>query len=96
MGFSPSRRIPSIEKPSVLEEKQLPSHLSYAYLSASSTLLMIILSYLSQLEEEKMLRVLREHREAVGWCLADIKGIRPSMYMHRILLEDDSKPTIEA
>ena len=43
-----------------------------------------------------MLRVLREHKEAIGWSLANIKGIRPSMCMHRILLEDDNKPTIEA
>ena len=40
--------------------------------------------------------MLREHKEAVGWSLADIKGIKPSMCMHRILLEDDSKPSMEA
>ena len=40
--------------------------------------------------------MLREHKEAIGWSLADIKGIRSSMCMHRILLEDDNKPTIEA
>ena len=40
--------------------------------------------------------MLREHKEAIGWSLADIKGIRPSMYMHQILLEDENKPTIEA
>ena len=43
-----------------------------------------------------MLRVLREHKEAIGWSLANIKGIRPSMCMHRILLEDDNKLTIKA
>ena len=32
----------------------------------------------------------------IGWSLADIKGIRPSMCMHRILLEEDSKPTVDA
>ena len=48
------------------------------------------------MEEEKLLRVLKEHQEAIGWSLADIKGIRPSMCMHRILLEDDSRPIIEA
>ena len=35
-------------------------------------------------------------RFAIGWSLADIKGIRPSMCMHRILLEDNSKPSVEA
>ena len=43
-----------------------------------------------------MLRVLREHKNAIGWTLVDIMGIHPSMCMHRILLEDNSKPSIEA
>ena len=46
LGSSPSRPIPSIEKPPVLEEKPFPSHLRYVYLGASSTLAVIILSYL--------------------------------------------------
>ena len=93
---SPTYPIPLIEKPTVLEEKPLPSHLKHAYLGASPTLPVIILSYLSQVENEKLLRVLREHKKAIRWCMVDIKGIRPSMCMNRILLEDDSKPTIEA
>ena len=32
LGASPSRLIPSIEKPPILEEKQLPTNLKYAYL----------------------------------------------------------------
>ena len=43
-----------------------------------------------------MLRVLRDHKAAIGWSLADLKGIRPSMCMHRILLEDSYKPSMEA
>ena len=93
-GSSPSRPIPSIEKPPVLKEKLLPSHLRYAYLGKSSTLLVIISSYLSRMEEGKLLRMLKEHKEAIGWSLDDIKGIRLSMCMHRILLEVDSKATI--
>ena len=54
LGSSPSRPISSIEKPPILEEKPLPSHLRYAYLGESSTLPVIILSYLSQVEEEKL------------------------------------------
>ena len=48
------------------------------------------------MEEEKILKVLKKHKEAIGWSLADIKKIRPSMCMHRILLEEDSKPTVDA
>ena len=48
------------------------------------------------MEEEKLLRVFRDHKDAIGWSLADLKGIRPSMCMHRILLEDGHKPSVEA
>ena len=40
--------------------------------------------------------MLREHKTTIGWTIADIKGISPSMCMHRILLEEGSKPTKEA
>ena len=42
------------------------------------------------------MRILRDHKDALGWSLADLKGIRPSMCMHRILLEDGHKPSFEA
>ena len=79
-----------------MEEKQLPNHLRYAYLGEESTLLVIISSSFFNMEEEKLLKIFMEHKEAIGWSLADIKGIRPSMCMHRILLEEDSKPTVDA
>ena len=40
--------------------------------------------------------MLKEHQEAIGWSLANIKGIKPSMCMHQILLEGDSKPKVDA
>ena len=79
-----------------MEQKPLPSHLKYAYLGVESTLPVIISVSLTALEEEKLLRVLRDHKHALGWSLADLKGIRPSMCMHRILLEDGHKPSVEA
>ena len=96
LGASPSRLTPSIEKPLIVEEKQLPNHLRYAYLGEESTLPIIISSSLSIMEGEKLLKILKKHKEAIGWSLADIKGIRPSMCMHRILLEEDNKPTVDA
>ena len=57
---------------------------------------MIISTSLIATEEDKLLRVLRDHKDALGWSLADLKGIRPSMCMHRILLEDGHKPSVEA
>ena len=34
--------------------------------------------------------------KAIGWTLADIKGISPSTVMHRILMEDDARSSIDA
>ena len=96
LGASPSRLAPSIKKPPIVEEKQLPNHLRYSYLGEESTLPVIISSSFSNMEEEKLLKILQEHKEAIRWSLADIKGIRPSMCMHGILLEEDSKPTLDA
>ena len=56
---------------------------------------MIISSSLTATQEEKLVNVLRDHKTAIGWTLADIKGISPSTCMHRILLEDGSKPSRE-
>ena len=57
---------------------------------------MIISASLTVEVEDKLLRVLRDHKDALGWSLADLKGIRPSMCMHHILLEDGHKPLVEA
>lgn len=53
---------------------------------------MITSNKLSQIEGEKLVRVLYEHKEAVGRMIANIKGILPSTCMHRILLEEENKP----
>ncbi|KAL0416188.1 UNVERIFIED_CONTAM: Transposon Ty3-G Gag-Pol polyprotein [Sesamum latifolium] len=81
---------------STLELKELPKHLKYAFLGENDTLPVIISNKLSTLEEEKLIRVLREFREAIGWTIADIKGLSPSTCMHRILLEEGAKPSREA
>ena len=39
--------------------------------------------------------MLQEHKEAIGWSIADIKGISPSMVMHRIHLEENAKTSHE-
>ena len=96
LGENTQTLVPSIERPPQLEQKPLPSHLRYAYLAESLTLPVIILAALTVVEEDKLLRVLRDHKDAIGWSLADSKGIRPSMCMHWILLEDGHKPLVEA
>ncbi|BBG92848.1 transposable element gene [Prunus dulcis] len=86
---------PSRQQPPKLELKPLPKHLKYAYLGAAETLPVIIAADLTPTEEDKLLRVLRKYQDA-GWTIADIKGISPALCMHRILMEDDVKPTVDA
>ena len=54
---------------------------------------MIISSKLSAPQEEKLVQVLKEHKTAIGWTIVDIKGISPSTCMHRILLEEEARPS---
>ncbi|CAL9024861.1 unnamed protein product [Prunus brigantina] len=88
--------LPSIVQAPGLELKQLPKHLKYAYLGESETLPVIIASQLGPSDEKKLLRVLKEHKTAIGWSIADIKGISPTMCMHKILLEDNAMPKRDA
>ncbi|KAM2449536.1 hypothetical protein PS1_019631 [Malus domestica] len=88
--------LPSVIQAPVLELKPLPDHLKYAFLGEGETLPIIVSSSLTALEEEKLIRVLKEHKTAIGWTLADIKGISPTTCMHRIFLEEGAKPTREA
>jgi hypothetical protein len=55
----------------------------------------IIASDLIDTQEEELLQVLRKHKEAIGWTIEDIKGISPSLVMHKIHLEENSKPSRE-
>ena len=96
LGKGAKTPVLSVEQPPKVEQKSLPSHLKYAYLGVASTLPVIISASLTELEEEKLLRVLSDHKHAIGWSLADLKGIRPSMCMNRILLEEGYKPSVEA
>ena len=96
LGENTQTSVPSVKRPPQLEQKTLPNHLRYAYLGESSTLPVILLASLIVVEEEKLLRVLRDHKNAIGWSLANLKGICPSMCMNQIQLEDGHKPSVEA
>ena len=87
--------LPSIESPPQLELKPLPTTLKYAFLGPNSTLPVIIASDLSTTQKSQLLGVLREHKRAIGWTVADLKGIDPSVCMHRIHLEENAKPSRE-
>ncbi|CAN6677852.1 unnamed protein product [Malus baccata var. baccata] len=91
-----NKLLPSVIQPPSLELKPLPSHLKYVFLGEQETLPVIISFSLIAQEEGKLVRVLREYKTAIGWTLADIKGISPTTCMHRILLEEGAKPSREA
>jgi hypothetical protein len=77
------------------ELKPLLDSLKYKFLGPAESLPVIIASDLKDAQEEELLEVLREHKEAIGWTIEDIKGISPSLVMHKIHLEENSKPSRE-
>jgi len=85
----------TVPEPPKKELKPLPDNLKYKFLGPAETLPVIIASDLHAAQEEKLLDILREHKEAIGWTIEDIKGISPSMVMHKIHLEEDTKPSRE-
>ena len=86
---------PSIQAPPQLELKTLPESLTYAFLGPNKTLPVIIASDLTLEQEDQLMDVLKAHREAIGWTIADLKGISPSICMHHIYTEDSTKATRE-
>ncbi|KAM2474176.1 hypothetical protein PS1_006912 [Malus domestica] len=94
--ISTNKLLPSIVQAPILDLKPLPSHLKYIFLGENETLPAIISSSLTAQEEEKLVRVLKEFKSALGWTLADIKSISPTTCMHHIFLEEGAKPTREA
>ncbi|RDX85966.1 hypothetical protein CR513_32737, partial [Mucuna pruriens] len=80
----------SSSSPPPMELKPLPGHLNYAYLDFEQQLPIIIASNLHQEHEDKLLSILRQHKKAIGWKLSDLLEINPSIYMHRILMEEES------
>nr|GEV30530.1 hypothetical protein [Tanacetum cinerariifolium] len=84
----------SIDDPSDLELKDLPSHLEYAFLEGTSKLPVIIAKNLKGEEKEQLLKVLKSHKQAIAWKISDIRGINPNFCTHKILMEDDFKPAV--
>jgi hypothetical protein len=93
---SSTPHVPSLKSPLKLELKPLPEKLKYAFLGSNDTLSVIIALDLQKDQEDSLLSVLKKHKEAIGWTVADLKGINPSICMHRIHLEEDARPSREA
>jgi len=87
--------VPSIIKTPKLELKHLPDTLKYAFPGDSETLIVIISSHLDKDQEGKLLDVLNEYKEALGWTITDIKGISPYVVIHQSHLEENAKTSRE-
>ncbi|GJT25793.1 reverse transcriptase domain-containing protein [Tanacetum coccineum] len=84
----------SVESPK-LELKELPEHLEYAFLQENNQLPVVISFALSTDEKIRLLEVFRNHKGAITWSIANIKGIDSSFYTHKILMEDEFKPSVQ-
>uniref|UniRef100_A0A2N9FL78 RNA-directed DNA polymerase n=1 Tax=Fagus sylvatica TaxID=28930 RepID=A0A2N9FL78_FAGSY len=88
---SENKALPSSVAIPKLELKQLPSGLKYAFLESGDTFPVVISSILNMDQEGKLVELLRKHKTAIGWTIADIKGISPLICTHRINFEDEVK-----
>ncbi|GJY65183.1 reverse transcriptase domain-containing protein [Tanacetum coccineum] len=86
----------SIEEPPDLELKDLPSHLEYAFLEENNKLPVIIAKGLKNNQKEALINILKSHKRAIAWKITDIKGIDPCFCTHKILMEDDCKPSVKS
>ena len=78
-----------------IELKQLPEHLKYVFLDNEEKCPAIINSGLRETQEGELIKVLKKYKGAIGWAMDDLKGISPTMCMHKILMEDDQKPVVQ-
>ncbi|XP_073137953.1 uncharacterized protein [Henckelia pumila] len=86
---------PSLEEPPIVELKPLPVHLKYMFLGENDKLPVIISSFLIGEMEARLMEVLKKHKSVFAWKVADIKGINPSLCMHKILMEENINPLVQ-
>nr|GEU84977.1 reverse transcriptase domain-containing protein [Tanacetum cinerariifolium] len=85
----------------LVELKDLPSHLEYAFLEGEDKLPVIIAKDLSIEEKTALIVVLKSHKRAIAWKLSDIKVLlqrqdkhfRPIHYASKTMTEAESNYT---
>ena len=88
-----TQSLPSQVRPPKPELKTLPSNLRYAYLGEDDTYPVVISSHLDKDQDIQLLNLLKQHKDAIAWTVADIKGIDPYVCTHHIYLEENAKPS---
>nr|GEW18095.1 reverse transcriptase domain-containing protein [Tanacetum cinerariifolium] len=64
----------SVDEPHEVKLKDLPPHLEYAFLEGNNKLPVIIAKELGEEEKAALIKVLKSHKRAIAWKLADIQG----------------------
>ena len=75
--------------------QELLRYLKYAFLEPEKGKPVIISAELTKNEEQRLLQILRKYKEDIAWSIEDLKGIGPSIYIHKNLLNDDAKTLVE-
>ena len=78
-------------EPQQLELKPLLVELKYAFLEENEHGPVVISSLLTTSQEYNLLYLLKRNKQALGWKISDLKGIKPTICTHHIYLEEDSK-----
>ncbi|KAK8576728.1 hypothetical protein V6N13_015161 [Hibiscus sabdariffa] len=86
---------PRLEHAPSLELKPLPPHLKYVYLGSNETLPVIISSKLLPEQDCSLINPLSQYKKAIGWTMADLMGISPTICMHKIILEECHSNSVE-
>ena len=69
--------------------------MKYEFLEPEKRKPVIISAALTGSEEQKLLGILKKYKEAIAWLIKDLEGISPFICMHKILLNDNVKTSIE-
>nr|GEW82828.1 transposon Ty3-I Gag-Pol polyprotein [Tanacetum cinerariifolium] len=85
----------SVDEPPAVKLKDLPPHLEYAFLEGDNKLPVIITKQLGDEKKSALIKVLKSHKRAIAWKLSDIQRINPEFCTHKILMEEDYKPTVQ-
>lgn len=57
---------------------------------------LIVTSDLAEEYKSQKLEILKKHKRAITWQISYIKGNSPTIYMHRIMLDENTKNSIES
>lgn len=82
---------PNIKESPMLELKQLSKKLSYVFFGPNTTFPVILESGLDNKKRDKLVEVLKEHKEPFAWKNSNIKRINPSFCTDKILMEEERK-----